>query len=259
MTDFNRFFRHHILHRLASTATGGQYGFGFGTSLAHQRRNRVREENPAGHQHRANGLGMPLKKWMVKSTSKAVEGLYVYDTVQRLNDSRFGDRDVSDIRHYIRYGALGQAFLSDERTVLLIDEIDKADLEFPNDLLSELDEMAFTVLETDERITAKIRPVVHHHLQQREGASRPLPSPLRFSLHRLPRRSPDGAYRGRAFPKALPNVGFSMPAKILLVTLAGRPAQKTEHLGTHRLGRRAVEGGRVRRGHCAKDSPSWGC
>ncbi len=108
----------------------------------------------------AQGLGMPLKKWMVKSTSKAVEGLYVYDTVQRLNDARFGDNDVSDIRRYIKYGALGQAFLSNERTVVLIDEIDKADLEFPNDLLSELDEMAFTVLETDERITAKHRPAI---------------------------------------------------------------------------------------------------
>ncbi len=108
----------------------------------------------------AKGLGMPFFKWMVKSTSKATDGLYVYDTVQRLNDSRFGDKDVGDIKQYIRYGSLGRAFLSEERAVVLIDEIDKADLEFPNDLLSELDEMAFDVVETAERIEAKHRPVV---------------------------------------------------------------------------------------------------
>ncbi len=108
----------------------------------------------------ARALDMPLYKWQVKSTSKAVDGLYVYDTVQRLNDSRFGDKDVSDIRQYIRFGPLGQAFLSEERAVVLIDEIDKADLEFPNDLLAELDEMSFEVVETGDKITAKHRPVI---------------------------------------------------------------------------------------------------
>ncbi|RJO71582.1 MAG: MoxR family ATPase [Myxococcales bacterium] len=108
----------------------------------------------------AQGLEMPFYKWMVKSTAKAIDGLYVYDTVQRLNDSRFGDKDVSDIRQYIRLGPLGQAFASQERAVVLIDEIDKADLEFPNDLLSELDEMAFDIVETGERIVAKHRPVI---------------------------------------------------------------------------------------------------
>jgi MoxR-like ATPase len=108
----------------------------------------------------ARSLNMPFYKWMVKSTSKAIDGLYVYDTVQRLNDSRFGDKDVSDITQYIRFGPLGKAFQSEARAVVLIDEVDKADLEFPNDLLAELDEMAFDIIETGEHVAAKIRPVV---------------------------------------------------------------------------------------------------
>ncbi|MFM7142094.1 MAG: AAA family ATPase, partial [Alphaproteobacteria bacterium] len=89
--------------------------------------------------HVAEGLGMPLLTWHIKSTSKAVEGLYVYDTVQRLNDSRFGGGDVADISRYIKLGPLGRSFAGEKRVVLLIDEVDKADLEFPNDLLRELD------------------------------------------------------------------------------------------------------------------------
>ncbi len=110
--------------------------------------------------HVAEGLEMPLLSWHIKSTSKAADGLYVYDTVQRLNDSRFGGGDVADIRNYIRLGPLGQSFAAEDRQVLLIDEIDKADLEFPNDLLLELDEMRFTIIETDEEIKARQRPVV---------------------------------------------------------------------------------------------------
>lgn len=108
----------------------------------------------------ALGLGKQLIVWNIKSTSKAHDGLYVYDTVQRLNDSRFGDKDVSDIRQYIKLGQLGKAFTSPEQVVLLIDEIDKADLEFPNDLLNELDEMSFYITEIDETVVAKHRPIV---------------------------------------------------------------------------------------------------
>ena len=110
----------------------------------------------------AETLNKPLLSWHVKSTTAAKEGLYTYDVVQRLNDSRFPDdasRDVSDIRSYIKMGVLGQAFQADEQVVLLIDEIDKADIEFPNDLLRELDEMAFTVTELDETISARNRPI----------------------------------------------------------------------------------------------------
>jgi len=108
----------------------------------------------------AEDLGMELLAWNVKSTSKAADGLYVYDTVQRLQDSRFGDHDVSDIRQYIKLGPLGRALTSDKQVVLLIDEIDKADLEFPNDLLHELDVMEFTVTETGDSHRAKHRPLV---------------------------------------------------------------------------------------------------
>ena len=111
-------------------------------------------------QHVAEGLGLSIERWHIKSTSKAQEGLYVYDTVQRLNDARFGEGDVSNIRAYIRMGPMGRAFQSEERQVLLIDEIDKADLEFPNDLLRELDEMRFTVSETGDEVVARQRPVV---------------------------------------------------------------------------------------------------
>jgi MoxR-like ATPase len=110
--------------------------------------------------HVADGLGMPMLSWHIKSTAKAAEGLYVYDTVQRLNDSRFGTGNVGDIRSYIKLGPLGRTFAAPERHVLLIDEIDKADLEFPNDLLRELDEMRFTIVETNEEIVTKHRPVV---------------------------------------------------------------------------------------------------
>ena len=108
----------------------------------------------------AQGLNKKLIVWNIKSTTKAQEGLYVYDTVQRLNDSRFGDKDVSDIKQYIKLGKLGQAFVSKEKVVLLIDEVDKADLEFPNDLLNELDEMSFYIPETNETINAVHRPIV---------------------------------------------------------------------------------------------------
>ncbi|MFT5441174.1 MAG: MoxR-like ATPase [Myxococcota bacterium] len=110
--------------------------------------------------HVAKGLGLPMESWHIKSTSKTSDGLYVYDTVQRLNDARFGDGEVSDIRKYIKLGPLGRVFKSPDRHVLLIDEIDKADIEFPNDILLELDEMRFNVMETGDEIKASTRPVM---------------------------------------------------------------------------------------------------
>jgi MoxR-like ATPase len=108
----------------------------------------------------AQGLGAQFLTWHVKSTTRAKDGLYVYDTVQRLYDSRFQDKDVSDIKQYIALGPLGRSFVAEERAVLLIDEIDKADVEFPNDLLHELDAMTFDIPETGETIAARQRPVV---------------------------------------------------------------------------------------------------
>jgi MoxR-like ATPase len=108
----------------------------------------------------AEGLDHALIHWPVKSTTRAQDGLYVYDTVQRLYDSRFGEGAVNDIRHYIKLGPLGRALASEQRVVLLIDEVDKADLEFPNDLLHELDRMRFVISETGDEVVAKQRPVV---------------------------------------------------------------------------------------------------
>jgi MoxR-like ATPase len=108
----------------------------------------------------SEALNKKLLIWNIKSTTKARDGLYVYDTVQRLNDARFKDKDISDIRAYIKMGRLGQAFAADEQVVLLIDEIDKADIEFPNDLLNELDEMSFHITELNEEVAAKQRPIV---------------------------------------------------------------------------------------------------
>ncbi|MEL3919655.1 MoxR family ATPase [Aeromonas enteropelogenes] len=108
----------------------------------------------------ADHLGTELIAWHIKSTTKAQQGLYEYDAVARLRDSQLGDPNVANIDHYIRRGKLWQAFTADQRPVLLIDEIDKADIEFPNDLLLELDRMEFDVYETGERVKARQRPVV---------------------------------------------------------------------------------------------------
>jgi len=108
----------------------------------------------------SQALGKRLISWHIKSTSKAQQGLYEYDAVSRLRDSQLGDEKVHDIRNYIKRGKLWDAFVADERVVLLIDEIDKADIEFPNDLLTELDQMEFFVYETGETIKAQTRPIV---------------------------------------------------------------------------------------------------
>ena len=108
----------------------------------------------------AESLNMPIITWNIKSTTKAQDGLYMYDTIQRLYDGQFGEEGVDDIKRYIKLGKLGEAFNAEEQVVLLIDEIDKADLEFPNDLLWELDQMEFYIHETKETIKAKTRPIV---------------------------------------------------------------------------------------------------
>jgi MoxR-like ATPase len=108
----------------------------------------------------AKALGAELITWHIKSTTKATMGLYEYDAVTRLRDSQLGDERVKDVRNYIKKGKLWEAFTADKRPVLLIDEIDKADIEFPNDLLQELDRMEFYVYETNETIRAEVRPIV---------------------------------------------------------------------------------------------------
>jgi MoxR-like ATPase len=108
----------------------------------------------------ARALGTPLIEWHIKSTTKAVQGLYEYDAVMRLRDSQLGDTRASDIGNYIKRGKLWEAFESEQRPILLIDEIDKADIEFPNDLLQELDRMEFYVYELDRTVKAKVRPII---------------------------------------------------------------------------------------------------
>src|SRR3954468_22018967 len=108
----------------------------------------------------AKAMGAPLITWHIKSTTKAQQGLYEYDAVTRLRDSQLGDERVKDVKNYIKKGKLWEAFESEQRPVLLIDEIDKADIEFPNDLLQELDRMEFYVYETNETIKAAVRPIV---------------------------------------------------------------------------------------------------
>ena len=158
VTDFTRF------RGTATYLTNDAIEAAVNAALALQRPLLVRGEPGTGKtllaEAVAEALGVPLIHWPVKSTTRAQDGLYVYDTVQRLYDSRFGDGDVKDIRRYIKLGPLGRAFSAPQRLVLLIDEVDKADLEFPNDLLHELDRMRFVVTETGDEVVAQERPIV---------------------------------------------------------------------------------------------------
>lgn len=133
-------------------------------SIALQKPLLIKGEPGTGKTMLAESISQALNKnliiWNIKSTTKGQDGLYLYDTVQRLYDSQFGEGNVADIKKYIKLGKLGEAFASEEQVVLLIDEIDKADLEFPNDLLWELDKMEFYINETKETIRTKHRPIV---------------------------------------------------------------------------------------------------
>jgi MoxR-like ATPase len=128
----------------------------------------------------ADSLQMDLIVLNVKSNMKLIEALYQYDTLTRLNDSRFGDsaRDVSEINDYIRMGKIGQAFVAEKRCVLLIDEIDKAETEFQDDMLDVLDQMEFDILETDEKIKARHRPVMIITSNAKKDLSDPFSRPL---------------------------------------------------------------------------------
>ena len=134
----------------------------------------------------------------MKSTTKAQQGLYEYDAVTRLRDSQLGDARVKDVKNYIKQGKLWEAFEHGPRPVLLIDEIDKADIEFPNDLLLELDRMEFFVYETGETIKASAAPGRDDHLEQRKGIAGRVLAPLLLPLHQISRARDDAEDRRRA-------------------------------------------------------------
>jgi MoxR-like ATPase len=148
----------------------------------------------------ARALGAPMMTWHVKSTTKAQQGLYEYDAVSRLRDSQLGDPRVSDIGNYIRRGKLWEAFASEVRPVLLIDEIDKADIEFPNDLLLELDRMEFHVYETGELVRAERRPILIITSNNEKELPDAFLRRCFFHYIRFPGRGDDGPHRRGALP-----------------------------------------------------------
>lgn len=179
----------------------------------------------------AHGLGMPLLRWHVKSTTRAQEGLYTYDTVQRLYDSRFGDGQILDIRNYIHLGPVGQAFTSPEKVVLLIDEVDKADLEFPNDLLNELDRMRFTIPELREEVVALHRPAVI--ITSNNEKELPDPFLRRCIFHYI--EFPDEELLGRILKVHHPNLEEDLAQQALQAFLALREAPLRKRPSTSEL------------------------
>ena len=149
----------------------------------------------------ATSLGLPIIEWHIKSTTRAQQGLYEYDAVSRLRDSQLGEARVHDVANYIKRGKLWQAFEAEGKTVLLIDEIDKADIEFPNDLLQELDRMEFFVYETGQTVTARTRPIVIITSNNEKELPRRLPAALFLSLHPVSGHRHDEGNRRGAFPR----------------------------------------------------------
>ena len=149
----------------------------------------------------SQALGKKLIIWNIKSTTKAQDGLYVYDVVQRLYDSQFGSHGVDDIASYIKLGKLGEAFSAEEQVVLLIDEIDKADLEFPNDLLWELDQMEFYIPETRKTVRARKRPIVIITPTPRRSCPTPSCAGASSTYIEFPDNGADGGHRPGPLPR----------------------------------------------------------
>ena len=192
----------------------------------------------------ARALGRPLIEWHIKSTTKAQQGLYEYDAVARLRDSQLGDARVHDIANYIVRGKLWEAFAAESQPVLLIDEVDKADIEFPNDLLLELDRMEFFVYETKETVRAPHPPHRDHHQQQREGAARRVSAPLLLPLHPVPRRRHHARDRRRPSPEAEEAAPGAGPAGVLRPARGAGAQEEAVDVGAARLDQAAR-----RRGH----------
>ena len=185
----------------------------------------------------ADTLSMPLIILNVKSSMKLVEALYQYDTLTRLNDSRFGDskRDVSNIDEYIKMGKIGQAFCSDKRTVLLIDEIDKADTDFQDDMLDVLDQMQFDIIETDRTVTAKNRPVIIITSNAKKDLSDPFLGRCNFHHIAFPEPKMMRKIIGVHFPGSGPKTGGKCHFRLLLPAGDRRHREKTGHPGADQL------------------------
>ena len=191
----------------------------------------------------SKALGAPLLTWHIKSTTKAQQGLYEYDAVSRLRDSQLGDSRVSDISNYIKRGKLWEAFTHDKRPVLLIDEIDKADIEFPNDLLLELDRMEFFVYETGENIKASLRPIV----MITSNNEKELPDAFlrRCFFHYI--KFPDADTMGRIVDVHFPGIKKRLVEEALAHLLRGArsagPEEEALDLGAARLAQAAAQRG----------------
>ena len=185
----------------------------------------------------AEAFEMRLIVLNVKSSMKLIDALYQYDTLTRLNDSRFGDsnRDVSNIEEYIKMGKIGQAFVADKKVVLLIDEIDKADTDFQDDMLDVLDQMEFDIIEIDKTVTAQTPAGDHYHLQCQERPVRSLSGPLQLSPYRLSGTGHDAADHPGPFPGHRPGPAGQRGPDFL--PSAGNPGdrKKTGHPGTDQL------------------------
>jgi len=193
----------------------------------------------------AESLGMPLIVLNVKSSMKLVESLYQYDTLTRLNDSRFGDsrRDVSNIEEYIKMGKIGQAFVSDVKVVLLIDEIDKADTDFQDDMLDVLDQMEFDIIEIDKTISAKHRPVMIITSNAKKDLSDPFLGRCNFPSHCLSGGGYHGAGSiGGPLPRSEEGNHGCLPQNLLRPAETGGDREKTRHPGTDQLDQGAQGG-----------------
>ena len=199
----------------------------------------------------AAALGMPLLQWHIKSTTKAQQGLYEYDAVSRLRDSQLGDERVKDIRNYIVKGVLWQAFEADEHGVLLIDEIDKADIEFPNDLLRELDRMEFYVYETHELVKAKHRPLVIITSNNEKELPDAFLRRCFFHYIKFPEPDDDEGDRRGALSRHQAGTARRRHAELLRIAQRVGAEEETVDVGTARLAEAAARRGHSARKRCA--------
>jgi hypothetical protein len=196
----------------------------------------------------------PLIEWNVKSTTKAHQGLYEYDAVARLRDGQLGDERVHDIRTTSKRASCGKPSPAPQLPVLLIDEIDKADIEFPNDLLQELDRMSFDVYETQERFGGRT-PDRGHHLEQRKGTARRVPAPLLLPLHQVPRSRHDAGDHRRPLPRHPENPGQQGDGYLLRSPRCPGPQEEALDQRTARLAEAAPERRHAARRPAARDPP----